>query len=486
MKRISRRTLLQGAAATPAAAAAAQQGADGPLNLIHIGVDTWGAHHLGCYGHPEYKTPHADALIAKSAMFLDAYPQALPTIPCRRVVYTGRQVFPSERIVQPDDQVRIRGWHQMFAEDVTISEVLQQNGYTTAFVSDLYHQFKPGKNFTRGFDSWQWIRGQESDRLRTDGRDRIDLARYSHPSQKMQKPKKAAGVFQYLLNRQDWKTEDDWLPAQVFDTAERWLAGNTSENQPFYLHIESFAPHEFWDPPDSFYRMYMKRDYKGPKLIQPPAVTTNMSALEVEHARAMYAGLVSFTDAGIGKFLRRVEQLGLMRNSIIVFVADHGTMMGEQNQLHKGETRLRVQCTQVPLAIYHPRENWAARKVAGYVQHHDLMPTLLDLLGQKIPSRVTGTSLRPMIAGGKSPRPDWIVTGWGEHAAIRTPEWLFIGRWSPGAPFEELYDLKRDPLELTNVASANAKAVGDFRARLKQYVDEGWEITKGTFATHAT
>ena len=94
------------------------------MNLIHIGVDTWGTHHLGAYGHSEYRTPNVDRLLSKSAMFLDAYPQALPTIPARRVLYTGRQVFPSEKIVQPDDQVAIRGWHQLFAEDITLSEVL--------------------------------------------------------------------------------------------------------------------------------------------------------------------------------------------------------------------------------------------------------------------------------------------------------------------------------------------------------------------------
>jgi arylsulfatase A-like enzyme len=186
---------------------------------------------------------------------------------------------------------------------------------------------------------------------------------------------------QYLLNRQDWKTEKDWLAAQVFDTASRWLDDNAAENQPFYLHIESFSPHEFWDPPEDYYRIYMKKDYRGPRLIQPPAVTTRMSPLEVEHAKALYAGLVTFTDACIGRFLGRVEQLGLMKNTLIVFVADHGTMMGEQGQLHKGETRLRVQCTNVPLAVYHPTLNWAGRKLRGYVQHHDLMPTVLERLG---------------------------------------------------------------------------------------------------------
>ncbi len=478
MPNLTRRTLLQSAAVAPALAS---QAATGPLNLIHIGVDTWGTHHLGAYGHEFYKTPNVDALIAKSARFMDAYPQALPTIPSRRVIYTGRQVFPSMKIAQPDDQVRIRGWHQLYAEDVTLSETLAAAGYTTAIVSDLYHQFKPGKNFTRGFDSWQWIRGQEADRLRTGSRHRIDLARYSHASQPFKKTPKANGVFQYLLNRQDWKSEDDWLAAQVFDTAERWVRDNSGENQPFFLHIESFSPHEFWDPPEQFYRMYMKKDYNGPKLIHPPIITKNMSPLEVEHAVAMYAGLVSFVDARIGKFLRAVESLGLMRNTVIVFVADHGTMMGEQGQLHKAEPRLRTQVTNVPLSIYHPGANWAGRKIAGHVQHTDVAPTVLDILGVAAHKRVTGESLRPLIEGDRASGRDWTVTGWGEHASFRTTEWNYVTRWSPGSAFEELYDLRGDPLELTNLAVANPKVCQDYRSKLLAYVDAGWATTNGTF-----
>jgi len=324
------------------------------MNLIHIGVDTWSTHFLGCYGNQTIRTPNVDALAAKSVVFEDAYPEVLPTIPARRCIYTGRRIFPSEMVPQPDDQVKIRGWHQLYAEDVTISETLMAAGYTTAFISDVYHQFKPNKNFHRGFDCWRYIRGQEGDRLETGGRGKINLADYMHQSQPLPNPKAKGGVMQYLLNRQHWKTAEDYLAAQVFREAEQWLTSNVTENSPFYLHIESFSPHEYWDPPEEFYRQYMKSNYKGPKLIMPPPTTAKMSAVEVESARARYQGLATFVDDRIGRFLRTVERLGLMNNTLIVFVADHGTMMGEQGQLHKGEQRLRTQVTHVPLMIHNP------------------------------------------------------------------------------------------------------------------------------------
>ncbi len=471
--KLTRRSILQGAAAAPVMA----QQSTGPMNLIHIGVDTWGTHFLGCYGNQTIRTPNVDALAAKSVVFEDAYPEVLPTIPARRSIYTGRRIFPSDMIPQPDDQVKIRGWHQMFAEDVTISETLQAAGYTTAFMSDLYHQFKPCKNFHRGFDCWRYIRGQEADRFETGPRSRIRLADYSHASQPAN-PKAKGGLMQYLLNRQYWKTSEDYLAAQVFREATHWLENNVAENSPFYLHIESFSPHEFWDSPDEFYRMYMKSNYRGPKLIMPPPTTAKMSEVEVEHARALYQGLVTFVDDRIGKLLATVERMGLMKNTLIVFVADHGTMMGEQGQLHKGEQRIRTQVTHVPMMIYNPREQWAGKRVKGFVQHPDLMPTVLETLGVAIPKRVTGESLRSLAP----PKRDTIITGWGEHGTVRTHEWVYIGRWSPGAKFEQLYNVRKDPLELKNVAADNPTVVEDFRGQLKRHVDGGWSITRGSFA----
>ena len=172
-----------------------------------------------------------------------------------------------------------------------------------------------------------------------------------------------------------------------------------------------------------------------------------------------------------------------MKNSIIVFVADHGTMMGERKQIHKGENRIRAQVTHVPLAIYHPQRRWEGRRIGGFVQHTDLMPTVLDLLGVKIPPRVTGESLVPLIEERRDSKRDLTVTGWGEHGSVRTREWNYIGRWSPGGSFEELYNLQKDPLELEEVAAANPGVAAEFRAKLKRHVEDGWSITKGSFAT---
>ncbi|MBI4874418.1 MAG: sulfatase [Acidobacteria bacterium] len=479
---LARRTFLKSAAAAGAASALGSgrlAAADTRPNVILICCDTWRADWLGCYGNQQIKTPAIDALAAKSSVFLEAYAEALPTVPARRVIYTGRRGFPAQSLQQTDSP-SIRGWHPLYVEDVTLAESMRNAGYTTALIADLLHIFKPGFNFHRGFMSWRWIRGQEGDNLETGPTKNVDVTRFLHRTQPLTGGD-ARMIRQYAINRQFWKTEDDYPHPRTFAEAGRWLENNVSDSQPFFLQIETFSPHEMWDPPEDYYRLYMKGDYNGPRLVQPPSFTNVLTPLEVEHIRALYAGMVTFTDAHIGKFLAKVEALGLMSNTVIVFYADHGCLMGEQGRLRKEEAELRTQVTRVPLMIYNGYEAWQPRRVDGYVQHSDIMPTVLDLIGSQVPSRVTGESISAAARFGEAMRREWIVTGWGNHGTIRSQEWLYQGRWNPGEAFEELYDVRKDPNELVDVAAMHPDLVRDYRKRLTEYADAGWEITKGTF-----
>src|SRR6202012_6140354 len=86
----------------------------------------------------------------------------MPTVPIRRQLFTGRRIVPTHLYFQ-DDAVKAPGWHELFLEDVTLAETLLAAGYQTALIADVYHIMKPGRNFHRGFNYWEWIRGQEVD-----------------------------------------------------------------------------------------------------------------------------------------------------------------------------------------------------------------------------------------------------------------------------------------------------------------------------------
>ncbi|MBM3473963.1 MAG: hypothetical protein FJX75_11895, partial [Armatimonadetes bacterium] len=175
---------------------------------------------------------------------------------------------------------------------------------------------------------------------------------------------------------------------------------------------------------------------------------------------------------------------GKLDDTLVIFTTDHGCMMGEQGELHKGEDRLRNQCTRLPLFIRHPAGVGAGRRVSGFVQHQDVMPTALSLMGLPQPERVLGTNLWPMVtASAPAPR-DTVVTAFGHYASVRTAKWNYVRPWielpSDRRPRHDLYDLEADPQELTNVVADRPGQAREFDGLLAEHIRRHTPITKGT------
>ncbi|MBW1699833.1 MAG: sulfatase-like hydrolase/transferase [Deltaproteobacteria bacterium] len=119
------------------------------MNLILIIVDSLRADHVGVNGNHWIKTPNMDKLANNSVRFTKTYPESLPTIPVRRAIHTGKRCFPF-RNWKSFKQWPVPGWIPIPEEDVTLAEILQEKGYTTAFITDVYHMWKekPGSCMT--------------------------------------------------------------------------------------------------------------------------------------------------------------------------------------------------------------------------------------------------------------------------------------------------------------------------------------------------
>jgi len=446
------------------------------LNLVLIVSDTFRADYLGCYGNSWIRTPNLDRLAGRSVEFTACYPESLPTLPARRVILTGRRAAPLRFYPQQSDPIQAPGWHPLFYEDITLPEWLLAAGYTTGYVTDVPHVQKPGKNFHRGFSAFRFIRGNEADRYMSGPRN-VPLARYSLSRAE------PGNLRQYLMNRRHWKKETDTFVAQVMRESAQWLLDNQA-NQPFFLYVDCFDPHEPWDPPDRYARLYHKT-LKEPRLIIPPGTTERLSKEQLLQVKALYGGEVSLVDTHVGRVLDQIEKLGLHKSTIVAFTSDHGTMLGEQGQIRKGNgERTRGQVARVPLLIYHPKTAYAGKKVTAFVQHTDLMPSLLHLLEIAPPARVTGENAWPLVTGAKAALRDTVVMQYGYYVAVRTAEWSYLLCINPkktGRELEELYDLRRDPQELTNVAAQHHAVVRDLKARLRRYLDAGEDLTNGSF-----
>jgi arylsulfatase A-like enzyme len=452
------------------------------LNLILLVSDTFRRDNLECYGSQWIECPHLNQFAHDSIIFEDAYPEGMPTIPIRRTLWTGRRILPFHYYRQPEP-VQLPGWHSLYNEDVTLSEVLLAAGYIPALISDIPHLQRPGRNFHRGYRVYEWVRGQEIDYYGTSPHGHLDVSDIV-PEDYLSQIKDLRGFLsQYKANRQRWQKEGESLVELVARAAIRWLKENHNQ-KPFFLHVEAFDPHEPWDPPGRFLEKYLP-NASGHSWIEPPYADVTLPEEAKRRMRSNYAAETSCVDFWLGELLETIGELKLFDNSVVVFLSDHGALLGEQEQFLKGPEKLRGQVTHIPLLIQMPGRQYAGRRVSGFVQIPDLMPTLLSLLGLKAPSRVTGSNFWPLVTGEINSLHKCAVQAYGWIAAIRSGEWNYSQIWKPeaydGQYRPQLYNLTKDPVELVNVAEKYPDTVRQLSRQLMQYLDSGREITRGSF-----
>jgi hypothetical protein len=137
------------------------------MNVVLILVDSLRKDHIGAYGNEWVQTPSLDTLAGDSLRFTRAYPESTPTITARRAIHTGFRSFPFRDYEYPGEfDVRLLGWQPVPSGQATLAEILRDQGYSTALVTDTLHMFRPTYNFHRGFDVFDFIRGQERDLYR--------------------------------------------------------------------------------------------------------------------------------------------------------------------------------------------------------------------------------------------------------------------------------------------------------------------------------
>lgn len=461
------------------------------LNVILLVSDTFRADNLAAYGSQWVDCPNLNRFAEQAVIFEDAYPEGLPTIPIRRQLYTGRRIIPTYYYQQPEP-VQLPGWHPLYNEDVTISEVLTEAGYITTLIADLPHLQRPGRNFHKGYTHYDWVRGQEVDYYGQAPRHQPDFLDL-YPAEYLNSPELnvqfgrgedfRAFLNQYTANRKRWLQDGDSLVEQTARKAIAWLKENHQEG-PFFLHVEAFDPHEPWDPPREFLEKYMQQP--GPHAWpEPPYSSAHVPPEGVERLRANYAGEASNVDHWYGKILATAGELGLLENSVVIFMSDHGALLGEQGQFVKGPERLRKQVTHIPLLVRVPGNQFAGKRVSGFVQIPDIAPTILGRLNLTPPTRVTGQDLWPYVTGERVNPRDHVVQAYGWIAAVRTPEWNYSAIWNRekyvGEYKPQLYDRRKDLDELKTVADGNPAVIRELQSKLERYIASGWGLTNGSF-----
>lgn len=394
------------------------------MNVIVIVTDSLRADFVSCYGNKWIKTPNFDKFSRNSMRVTHAYPEGLATIPVRTALLTGKYTLP------------FRGWQGLEPTDVLLPELLWGNGIKTALVSDTYHMHKPGMGFSRGFDDVNWVRGQESDQYIFQGNVDHKISSFDkpHPSD----PQHGSRMEQYFRNisKLDWDDERNHFVARVSDGAVQWIEDNSDDGQ-FLLWVDSFDPHEPWDPPEPYWSMYSQDNHNDKSIISPIYGETNnyLTSGELDRVKSLYAGEISLVDKWIGKVFDKIRKTGHMSDTMVVWLSDHGEPLGEHGIVMKARPWPYEELIRIPLLIHHPDGIMDGKSVKGMVQTVDIMPTILDFLninekmkanGDALPS-LHGLSMKGLLNGEYEMLRKYAVSGYYNKSwSITDGDWKFI------------------------------------------------------------
>jgi len=459
-------------------------------NVILIMNDSLRRDHVNAYGAPPpwerpghagepfIRTPNLDRLAQSGMLFDRAYIASYPTIPNRTDLYTGRYGF------------AYRGWQPLEPDDVILPEILAERGYTTALFFDTPPMGNLEYNFMRGFDAWEWIRCQHGDHYITDPRVPTPVPADPH------KVRNVEATRRYLRNQAPRRYERDYIAPRTLSAAMDWLEDNHTQDG-FLLWVDTWDPHEPFDPPRHYLQRYDAPGYARQEIIYPQYGHVDyMTAEELNHVRALYAGEVSMVDTWVGYLLDTVERLGLTDRTLILQMTDHGHLFGDHGLQGKPAGQLGTlfePTTRIPLFMRHPDGLGAGQRIQPIVQPVDILPTILDFLDVPIPATVQGHSIWPLVRGeadriheyafsGRYPLGTMysytatVFDGWAgpdritDPITVTTEDWAFICAPKPWTC--HLYNLREDPDQAHNVLADHPELTVELFDALVAFLSE--------------
>jgi arylsulfatase A-like enzyme len=426
-------------------------------NVIVIIIDSLRKDHVGAYGNPWIKTPSLDALARESLRFTQAYPESLPTICARRAIHTGIRTWPFRNWHRYKGvDFGVWGWQPIPEGQPHLAEIMQENGYGTFLVTDNLHQYTPSMNFQRGFDAFEFIRGQT-----TDGYKPI----WTFPPGQVKQALGMRTYFQqYFANTAYRKSEKDWFSPQVFTKASEFLE-LVKEAQPFFLVVDNYDPHPPNDPPEEYISLY-DEPYDGLEPYSPvQGPSSYLTDRQLRRMRALYSGEVTMMDRWLGHFLQKMEELELFHRTLLLVISDHGVAHGEHGYTGKPSHALWPEVTDVPFLIRHPDGKGAGKATDHYASTHDVAPTILGFLGVEPPEVMEGQDLSVLLDDAEPASRPHFTLGYNNWVWARDKDYVMFAR-NDGA-LAKLYDVQEDPEMKNNIAGERPDVV---RSMFNDYV----------------
>ncbi|MHB1416607.1 MAG: sulfatase [Chloroflexota bacterium] len=463
-------------------------------------LDSLGANYVGCYGNKWIKTPNLDRFAQEGVLFENNYIEGLPTIPCRRSMFTGRYYLPT------------KGWSALDMDDTTIADLCWGRPIDTSLVTDCPQFRLPKFGYFRGFDKVHFTHGHEADHDYFSQDPLYHLKPEDFVEEHvLETADKILGdkVIGPLLNEigchlresQYWQGEEDQMAPRTMKAAVDYLK-KADRNKQFFLWVDSFDPHEPWDPP-SVYDPDLKcpydPDYKGKDMFLPlmGEVEGIYTEEELHHIRMLVAEKVTMVDRWFGYLMDQVRAMGLEEDTLILMLSDHGEPLGNGEHGHGIMRKCRPwpyeELAHAPMMIKGPGIP-AGKRVKSFTQSVDVAPTVTDWLGIGVHPEMQGKSLLPLAKGEVDKVRDFAIAGYYKYsAAIYTDDWSFIHWLRPEekTAAEARFQIYRvgtlkSASHLTDTKLMGA-TVSEWQQRLKEAAtldgEEQWTCTPGSIAT---
>ena len=433
-------------------------GAGRPPHIVVILSDQLRADCVGCYGNPIIRTPHVDALAAAGTRFAQAFSQHPQCAPSRASILTSRY---------PHVNGSTSNYVAVGDHELTLPEYLRALGYHTAGTGKLH--LSDAK--LAAFDELIQSEGQRSGATDPE---------VLHPHYKAWL--KANGHWQTAVEAFAMHGRPEYLegfraavnPLPEHAYFDGWVGDRTMElirrhpaKQPLFLFMGLPNPHIPFDAPEPYASMYDPESLPLPPTFRaglankPPQHLgykrhgrkedfEDLDEAALRRVTALYYGSISLVDAQVGKVMAALAERGMLEDTVVAFLSDHGELLGHFGMLIKSIDEYPMLYDvglHVPLII-RPPGGEAGRVVDEPVELVDLAPTLLSCAGLEVPPEMQGTSQRSALFGGEPARREYVFAESGPVKMVRGERYKLVHY--PGQPYGELYDLQRDPHEADN------------------------------------
>lgn len=445
---ITRRDFLAASAASTAIASAAVPKRP---NILFVMVDEMRWDAMGCEKHPVVQTPNLDQLAKDGVRFASSYTVSPVCSPARASVFTGRY--------QHVHGVVSNGIPANNGE-IFLPSVLKHHGYHTAIAGKLH--YTPTR-FAYGFDQF-WSFSSEGPTPEI-GYNEYLRKKHGSPAKWPIVPGtcpwpddplgRDVGLFKHP--KEDFETE--WLTDRSVD----YLRSRQGKAEPWFLFTSYLKPHSPSVEPEPYFSMYDPKAMPIPKL--PPDAAAKRAMQSGQSRRhyvdneemmrvmtAKYYGAITHIDHQVGRLFGELKRLGMADNTVVLFTADHGNMLGDRGRWFKG---LQYEgSARVPLLWRGPKgsKERGGRVVNKVIENTDLMPTILEAAGLPEPEGVQGRSFLKLAATGRDDNwKDRCFSQLRSGMLLEGPYKLIDNSLDGSGP-RELYDLRNDPKEERNLA----------------------------------